>query len=209
MQRIHDIFIAFQRICRRNIHILRPVRRPHQDNRIFINLTYFLYDSFCIGLYLPPVRASIRLVADFVNDIFIRLVFFRHLLKKSKRLLFVSIRIPIAQYMPVNNHIHPQIRSRFYPGMDKLLQSLSVSGVSGAVAVVFCCIHSQPDGIRPPRVAQILKRLLRYILRKPGQPVSADAFQLKYFSFRIHQIRSLHRQPAVGANWRGGRNSAW
>ena len=66
VQRIHNVVIGRNRICRRLLHILAPVRRAYQNEAVLVLSPDHLYNLLRIFLYVAPGDASVWFIAYLV-----------------------------------------------------------------------------------------------------------------------------------------------
>ena len=175
---------------------LGPCRRSHYDDRLLVILSYDLYDLGRISLDSLPV-AAIWLIAYLINDIFLFLILLRHSCKESSCLCNLCHRIPVVEYVPVDDHIHAEV-GRIFHALVYLISKCRFAAAR-AIAVVFRCIHGKSYRINSPVVSQSLERRLVHIRIShiPVDTVCADSPELEFLAFGIHQICPLHRQSSM------------
>ncbi len=173
MQGIHNVFIAHNRVSRRLIHILAPVRRAYQDNAVLVILPDDRNDFLRITLHLAPGSAAVGLIADFIDYISVIRIFLRHFLEKRFGFLYVGIGIPVRKDVPVNDDIHATGRGVLHTVLHQRLQPLLVAAC--AVAPALRSVHGQANHVHPPVFPELPDACFVHIIRIPGQAVGADS----------------------------------
>ena len=205
MQRIHDIIISPDRICRCLVHLLGPVRGPHQDHRIGIFPPDHRDHLGRIISDLLPGGASVGFIADLVEDMIHPGKFSGHFIEKGFCLRCVFVGVPVVQHMPVQDHIQILFLCCPDPLPDLLFQGLPVA--SAAVPAVLIRVHCDPKYIGSPFLPHLLQAGLVHILGEPGQSVGTDAPKLDRLPAGAHQPGPFHvkstRDGGTGEDSRG------
>lgn len=133
MKAVCDIFVSGDRRFRGNIDVLGPGRSPDKDKGVFVNLPDGGDDAFCVTFDLAPACAAVRFIANLIDDIFVLFVFLCHFFEERERLLFVRIRIAVAQNVPVDDDVHTELGGGSDTLADGLFQACAVVAAAGTV----------------------------------------------------------------------------